>query len=794
MQATTVSLVPGAEELNKHPLGIDLHFSLKPFIRFIEQKIETEKTAKVNFFKYILEQFKQYPELEEAVSAADAQKYTSLYELIYTALSPILNDESEQFWALGPPLTAAFFYGTSGFYSILIDAETKMLRKDLKLPVAEDMHKSVRTSFYNLVLKKFYNFTLTDVDFTIKSLIDPETHLLKYYRLNVDTRFMDIESLAELPELSLQKIKEELQDDTNTLNILSNLLPPEQFRVEGISIVSLTDVTSEYALESVKNVIIAHNDCAVGSHDKNITIALQTLVGSDQVEFGILPYLRLNDKTVVNDHSGFQSIIIELARQEQDGEVDYQSLIEDYLMHPRRLIFPEIVEEEQNNYPMLRLLWNKGIRSYALFPLYYSGRLVGCLELYAKDPSFFNSSTLSKIETAFPLLAQLFQNIITEFNNEIAAVITDKFTSLQPAVQWRFYQAAFNYLNAKSLGKKLPIESIFFKNVHPFYGAIDIKDSSIERNLAIRKDLYAHFDLLETTLCEIKVKVKSLNEKNIPSPAGLWNHKEFDELSDREILRIEDYLLRQLPAYLHLLKDTQPAVTQTVDNYFSHVDPQGALYKNRLEYERSMQSINRTISTLLEEFNVELQHAYPCYFEKFRTDGVEFDIYLGESIAHLTPMPADMVQTFRFMQLEIIAKIARATNRLIPELAMHLQTTHLIFVYDKPIDISFRADEQRFDVEGGYNIRYQMVKKRIDKAHIKGSEERLTQPGKIAIVYFNSSEAAEYLGYIQTLQTQKLLLDDVEYIEVEELQGVEGLKALRVGVAMNEHAEIQSGI
>ena len=111
MQATTVSLVPGAEQLNQHPLGIDVRFSLKPFIRFIEQKIETEKTAKVNFFKYILEQFKQYPELEDAVSAADAQKYASLYELIYTALSPILNDESEQFWALGPPLTAAFFYG-----------------------------------------------------------------------------------------------------------------------------------------------------------------------------------------------------------------------------------------------------------------------------------------------------------------------------------------------------------------------------------------------------------------------------------------------------------------------------------------------------------------------------------------------------------------------------------------------------------------------------------------------------------------------------------------------------------
>jgi hypothetical protein len=113
-----------------------------------------------------------------------------------------------------------------------------------------------------------------------------------------------------------------------------------------------------------------------------------------------------------------------------------------------------------------------------------------------------------------------------------------------------------------------------------------------------------------------------------------------------------------------------------------------------------------------------------------------------------------------------------------------LETTQLIFVYDKPIDVSFRIDEQRFDVEGSYNIRYQMVKKRIDKAHIKDTSERLTQPGKIAIVYFNSSESREYLGYIKKLQSRGLLNNDVEHLEIEELQGVEGLKALRVGVTL----------
>ncbi|MNY52997.1 hypothetical protein D3C86_1887180 [compost metagenome] len=85
-------------------------------------------------------------------------------------------------------------------------------------------------------------------------------------------------------------------------------------------------------------------------------------------------------------------------------------------------------------------------------------------------------------------------------------------------------------------------------------------------------------------------------------------------------------------------------------------------------------------------------------------------------------------------------------------------------------------------MEGAYNIRYQVIKKRIDKVHVKGTGERLTQPGKIALVYFNSKSAEEYVGYVRYLQEKNTLLDDLEFFDLEDLQGVTGLKALRVGV------------
>jgi hypothetical protein len=91
-------------------------------------------------------------------------------------------------------------------------------------------------------------------------------------------------------------------------------------------------------------------------------------------------------------------------------------------------------------------------------------------------------------------------------------------------------------------------------------------------------------------------------------------------------------------------------------------------------------------------------------------------------------------------------------------------------------------DEKQFDVDGTYNARYEIVKKRVDKAFIKGTTERVTQKGKISIVYSQKEDEIEYLKYIQFLQSKKVLDSDVEVLELQDLQAVTGLKAIRVSV------------
>jgi CRISPR type IV-associated protein Csf3 len=140
-------------------------------------------------------------------------------------------------------------------------------------------------------------------------------------------------------------------------------------------------------------------------------------------------------------------------------------------------------------------------------------------------------------------------------------------------------------------------------------------------------------------------------------------------------------------------------------------------------------------------------------------------------------------------QLTSLIKAARITHALEKKLPLPMQTTQLILAHSIPLSISFRNKERKFDVDGAYNIRYEIVKKRIDKVHLRDSEERLTQPGRIAIVYSQQKELNEYMEYIEFLQSEGWIIGEAEHLELEELQGISGLKALRFEVNLAPKSE-----
>jgi hypothetical protein len=328
---------------------------------------------------------------------------------------------------------------------------------------------------------------------------------------------------------------------------------------------------------------------------------------------------------------------------------------------------------------------------------------------------------------------------------------------------------------------------ISFKDVYPLYGSIDIRNSSVERSNAIQLDLLEQLTIASDVLKKASRIVDFPILRETQFRVEKYINAASDTLLSDDEMQIYDFLQIHLDSIFHNLLELKPELKRVINDYFSALDPtRKIVYHHRKQYEDSITRINDTLDRFIDQEQQAVQEIYPHYFERYITDGVEFNIYVGQSLSPHKRFSDIYVRNLKLWQITFLTKAARLTHTLEKRLPLTLQTTQLILAHSVPLSISFRRKERKFDVDGAYNIRYEIIKKRIDKVHIRDSEERLTQPGKIAIVYSQQKELLEYLEYIEFLQGEKLLGDNLEHVDLEDTQGISGLKAVRVDVLFDK--------
>ena len=757
--------------------------SLVPFVTFLKRKIAERDNVRTAFFQYILERVQAHPGWDGEIALEDIEKYKDIFELIYFTLSAPVTNENEDVWALGAPLSPLLFFGTNAFYDLITDKDGALKENLLNGHRRSDKAAARIKIIYTLILERFHGFTPTLKNEIIHSFRDEQTGLDKVYKIAFDTQFIDIRHEGQMPQINFAAFQADAYDEEEKLARVQKLLPLGQFRFEGFSIVHITDITADYAIENIKNIIVNLAPGQQVYHE--VTHSLKTLLGNNAVNVHLFPILKVNDQLVMNSLEGMQQKLEEICSRHHFSMEAYLHTLEQFMQKPRFLFYPDLSEAgQEDEYEIIPLLRKLGIRALAVIPVFFQKKLVGILEIFSWEKQVLNPNILSTLNPVLPLLEQLLQTTIDDFDIAIDHVVKEKFTSLQPSVQWRFNEVAWQYMQRRELDKSAVIEPVFFTGVYPLYGAVDIRNSTVERNLALRNDMHCQLEQLVNTLQKIKMHhdLELLDE--IVFKAVKWREQLEAYLTPEDEFLLHLFLENEAAPLLEHFKETGTELRPEMETYFSAIRPEGITFTHRRALEESLHMVTTAIGNALEQMNRDIQSTYPCYFEKFRSDGVEYDIYIGQSITPHRKFHLLYLKNIRLHQLRSMAVIARETQSLLPRMPKVLHTTQLIFIHTNTIDISFRNDEHRFDVEGAYNIRYEMVKKRIDKVHLRDSTERLTQPGKIAFVYFQQKDIEEYISYIHYLQEQGTLLDDLEYLELEELQGLSGLKALRVGVKL----------
>src|SRR5881296_2776140 len=766
-----------------HPAALPFRteLSLAPLIRFWTQLSAYSELGRGPLPGIVRERIKQAPELSAVVDDVSViAKHRQLVDLMMSAMFPPAFWEQEYGAALFPFQLRAF-YATSLFRRTLMNDDGTLHGR---VNVDEQRLGAAKLLLaYELILERTYGIDLgveIPVVFTSK---DPATTLERHFRLDFDWRFVDVKLDGPAPKLT-DAMRRQLESGNVELDQLRDIVPPETVTLRGFMTLKAVDVTDQEVLSSLKRDLIDKESIVSSARFQSLQAKLRTLFRRPALDLG-LAAVEGDRVLVLNDASSHEHACIFADSAHHKTSEFAGSLYERAVREGRPVIIDDLMAWPDRTRIEDELI-QSGVRSFVAAPLHYQDKVIGTLELLSPNAGDLDATHLLKLEEVLPLFSMAVQRSVEELNTRIQALIKEKCTAIHPTVEWRFRKAVLNGIERHRVGTLsvgTEMEPIVFEGVHPLYGLADIRGSSVQRGLAIQADLLTQLRLAAAVV-QAAGQARSL-------PA-------LDELGyriDKRIAQIERnlnsgdevgiiaFLRAHVESLFDYLGEFGREVRARIEAYRSALDARlGTVYRQRRMFEESVTRLAEAISSQLDREEQAAQEMFPHYFEKQKTDGVDYQMYVGASLLEDGRFDPICLKNLRLWQLMLTCGIAVRAHQLRDSLPVPLETTHLVLVQHTPLSIRFRFDEKRFDVDGAYDIRYEIVKKRIDKAVVEGTTERATQPGKIAIVYSQPGEAQEYRSYIEYLQSLGYLTGAVEQCELDELQGVHGLHALRVTV------------
>ncbi|QWX83216.1 GAF domain-containing protein [Cellulophaga sp. HaHaR_3_176] len=729
--------------------------------------------------KFVLEAQAPYPILREGFKDYSLlKKYENVIKIILSdSFSEVLT--TNEIKTASIPFDNVVFNSSKRFKKILKDAGGEEF-----IPVMRNFSDhQLYVMSCTVILSSYYGFQLDVRPPFFYDIID-EHGVMRHYRILYNADFIEILPTENAKDLSQDDI-DELLENFDDLELWKEKIPVDSFICKGFVISSMFDVTSENAISEIKSSLIGNDKRGNDSFMTNLQEAFRSFFSVSDVKAGFVTYNSKKNQFEKVVGLGIESFILQHNQIKSCTEALCQNSYSKLLKDNTSFTISDVdkyVTLSDNSLPY-KGLKEQNIKSAIFAPIADKGKLLGVLELVSYKKNALNSVNANKLVDIMPFIVSGVLRSMNEEENRIDAVIQNECTSVHSSVYWKFKEEAKRFITDGVENRASSFKEIVFKDVYPLYGQVDIKDSSIARNKAIQRDLMIHLSAIN--------KVLSLAwEKNkLPVFEELMfrvnNH--IDEV--KEVLNtnseqaIFNFVQDEITPVFEYLKKGDIDLEKAIISYESDID-MGTLsyYDHRRNYDESVMQINKKLSSVIDKKQLEAQEMFPHFFERYKTDGVEHNIYVGASIVDDKEFNPLYLSNLRLWQLQVMCEMENEHYLLKPLIPVPLDVASLMLVYSSSLAIRFRMDEKRFDVDGTYNARYEIIKKRIDKAYIKGTTKRITEPGKMVIVYSQKNDELEYLRYIKFLKSKEFFTGKIEIVELEGLQGVSGLKAIRADI------------
>jgi GAF domain-containing protein len=763
------------------PLPVRIRASFKAMFDYWEELAQSSDPARREPARLLLNRLAAYPELAQPFD--DFSILSRRADEIRELFSPMFPEQlqTNEIKAITMPFTGHLANPTTRFKGILErageDFDWRLSQYDPdQFYIAACI--TVMNVFYGagIEYKQSYYF---DVPNTL-------TGISRRYRAFINADHATFKTNANTIPLTPEDT-ELLIENFHDIDLWKSKIPEGSYDIEGFALVSLFDVTEEEALSAMKNTLLAKHALQSDELRSEISRHMQAYINMGDVEVDFATYDEDTKKIQIMGEGDWSC-----GKVTSDGIMNssecFCGVSHDEIFERKGMfVVPEISRFPSGQSVLVDRMRETGVESFIIAPLTYDDKVLGFLELSSSKPASLNSVVGSKLASILPMFTVAMQRALEERETQLEAIVQEKFTALHPSVSWRFFEVAEHTLANRNTGKPDTDEQVVFRDVIPLYGQFDIRGSSTARNAAIQNDLVKQLSLAEGVMDGARAFHKLPIYDHVRFRIQKYRRDLETGIHAGDEIKILDFLKSEIyPVFKHL-SSLSPEIHQAVESYEARLDPDlHVIYEERKRYETTVTQLNELISGLVEAEQVKAQEMLPHYFEKYKTDGVEYNLYLGQSLQPNKPYDPIYLRNMRLWQLLLTSHIENRIKAIQDELPMKLEITSLILAHNSPLSIKFRQDEKKFDVDGAYNIRYEIMKKRIDKAFIKNTRDRLTQPGKISVVFSQDDEAQEYRQYFEYLHALDIVEGDVESLELEDLQGTSGLKALRVDLRYSE--------
>jgi GAF domain-containing protein len=752
--------------------------SFKPLIDYCQRSKGSWGDMGIFFMERLKNMLDEAPEFYGPIE--DLSLLGRHEELVKSLISLVLSPTSWETDTVGifVPFNLQPVYVSALFRRLLLNEEGLM--KGEALMGEENFLRGRILRAYYLILEQYYGIR-QKLEYPIVRVVpDPETGLDLHLRMKPNLQFVEVHHRGELKELSEEE-RARLMEHLAEPEVIREILPPENFEIHGFASFDIVDVTQSELLSALEKDLIDEESIFSQTGFQGLQQILRTLFRSPGLIAG-LSAIQGDQVMLINVGCEMTSSSI-FADSRHLPISEFQGSLYDRAATQKTVLRIRDLLKEKRSTRAEEELVKAGVRSLMIAPLTYKGNLIGTLDIASGRPDEFGPIDVMMMSQIAPIFSLAIKRALDEIDHSVQAIIKEKCTAVHPAVEWRFRKAAFQHLDRLRTGQASEMESIVFRDVYPLYAVSDVRGSSIARNQAVKDDLEEHLRHA-LRIIELAGQAKPLT---VLEELGHRLRREYERI-DSEVASADEatvvaFLKRDMEPLFPHLRSFSPEVLRAIDDYEGILDSRvGTVYRKRKEFEESVSLLNRRISFYLDREETEAQSVSPHYFEKHQTDGVDYLIYAGASLAEDGSFNEMYLENFRLWQIMVACGIGWLSEQLKKELMVPLDTAHLILVNHAPLSIRFRFDEKRFDVDGAYDIRHEIIKSRIDKAMVKGRPERLTQTGKIAAVFSQPKEGRETLRYLEFLVSKGYLKGDPESLDVEELPGVHGLKALRASI------------